>query len=269
MGGRITPINSRLLTCNEGGRVHGWFYNVTQYVGGVYDEVCTVAICPGDRAGDDWGSTPPEWDCENKTPGTTVGEGEVWGKTTGPVWVESKDAMLTRAGNYNYTFGSWGYANTIKYVLWKPESEEDDQSWQLNTTKLKIRIRHGATGSCYLKVWFKALFTPYDDKNVAGPTETILFGEDSQLPPYIWNGTGNPCVKDQTKSIGDGDNLYTEPEDGTIIEFAEGDAEPRNGIMYVSIDKWSCLEGYEPDNSDEENPQPNGYPDPAWESAAP
>lgn len=37
----------------------------------------------------------------------------------------------------------------------------------------------------------------------------------------------------------------------------------------AAISRWSCVPGYEPDISDPENPQANGFPDPEWEPAAP
>lgn len=37
----------------------------------------------------------------------------------------------------------------------------------------------------------------------------------------------------------------------------------------LRIKKYACIPGYEPDISDEDNPQPNGFPDPSWEAAPP
>lgn len=109
--------------------------------------------------------------------------------------------------------------------------------------KFKWRIKHAPSESCYLKVWISTVFTPD-----GGPPDAPVISE------YLWEGT-TPCAE-----FGDPD-----------VEGAETEIDPpeENGSIDVTILKWSCLESYEPDISDPENPQPNGFPDPDWEPEAP
>lgn len=125
-------------------------------------------------------------------------------------------------------------------------------------------IIHAPTITCYLKVWLQ-------NKTVTGPYPyTTTFDDDFAV--YEWVGTGNPCIADPTKSpihVSGGllswgnPNLVTQAWQDLPIPITEGVTE------YVKILKYSCVPGYEPDISDADNPQPNGFPDPAWEAAAP
>lgn len=103
--------------------------------------------------------------------------------------------------------------------------------------------------SCFLKVWIV--------------TRTSTYGVNSDVTTTLeWNGTGNPCIPypdlgvlDESNQIHVGDHTYGHPAVGVSI--------------CVAILKYSFLPGYEPDISDELNPQPNGYPDPSWEVLPP
>jgi len=110
----------------------------------------------------------------------------------------------------------------------------------------KWRIAHPPSGTCYLKVWLQQVETPEN----GSPTITAL-------DPYEWTGTGNPCLSDDTLAVDHEDNKVTGDE--TEIGIPTED-----GTITVEIVKYSCVPGYEPDISDPANPQPNGYPDPAW-----
>jgi hypothetical protein len=103
-----------------------------------------------------------------------------------------------------------------------------------------------ATG--YIKVWLDEV------TNVYGGSPTI-----TALAPQVWNGS----IAHPEKGVYDELNrVYLSPH---IIESTR----PARGERNVVISKWSFLPNYEPDISDPENPQPNGFPDPSWEPAAP
>ncbi|MEI6036095.1 MAG: hypothetical protein WCS65_17660 [Verrucomicrobiae bacterium] len=120
----------------------------------------------------------------------------------------------------------------------------DETSYSVR--KHKWRIAHPPSGTCYLKVWLQQVETP----ETGSPTITAL-------DPYEWTGTGNPCLEDDTLAVDHADNKITGDE--TEIGIPTED-----GTITVEIVKFSCVPGYEPDISDPANPQPNGYPDPAW-----
>jgi hypothetical protein len=154
------------------------------------------------------------------------------------------------------------------WPAWEGESEDELEAGQgyetsavrsksgtcnltLTLRSVKWRIKHAPSGTCYLKAWIKKTFTP----TTGATTET-------DLTPYEWTGTGNPCLDDATKAVDHADNVVK----GTATEetFPE-----EAGVTTFEIVKFSCVEGYEPDISDEENPQPNGFPDPTWEASPP
>jgi hypothetical protein len=130
---------------------------------------------------------------------------------------------------------------------------------QLRKRKCKYRLKHSPTGTCYLKVWLRKTTTITADPDADPPVEASTTHDDST---YEWNGTGNPCFSEHLKAYDAAENIiYSEV---TEIPVPETKSE-----VVVSLLKYSCLEGYEPDISDPENKQPNGFPDPAWEAAAP
>jgi len=121
--------------------------------------------------------------------------------------------------------------------------------------KVKYRFKHAPTGTCYLKVWYEEVFTPEATDEEPDPEPVI-----TTKTPYVWSGSGNPCLAENEKAFNHEDNeIFGDETEMTASA---------NGTKTVRIVKYSCLEGYEPDVSDEENPQPNGFPDPAWEAAA-
>lgn len=118
-------------------------------------------------------------------------------------------------------------------------------------SKCEWRVKHEPSGTCYLKAWIKKTFTPA----VGAPTVT-------DVTPYEWTGAGNPCLADPELAVDHADNLIK----GTATEEA---APATNGVTTFQLTKYSCVSGYEPDISDPENPQPNGFPDPTWEASPP
>ena len=130
-----------------------------------------------------------------------------------------------------------------------------------NETKVQWRIRHSPTGTCYLKVWLRKTTTVTGDPTADPPVEDEVTTDDSET--YEWEGTGNPCIDNPDDGASATSNDIIDEDDHAI------DPPDENGSISIEILKYSCLRGYEPDVSDEDNPQPNGYPDPAWEAAAP
>jgi len=117
--------------------------------------------------------------------------------------------------------------------------------------KIQWRLVHLPTGTCYMKAWVYVTFVPEGGLPEA-PTIT----------EYEWNGTGNPCLPVPNGVSADDDDQLT------IVAGAEVGVPALAGTTYVTL-KYSCVDGYEPDITDPDNMQPNGYPDPAWEAAAP
>lgn len=155
-----------------------------------------------------------------------------------------------------------------EWPAWEGESEDELEAGQgyedsaaneksgecdltLRLRSIKWRLTHPPSGTCYLKAWLRKTFTPA----VGDPVET-------DLPPYEWVGTGSPCFTNAAVPAGHADNIIH----GTETEEAYPEEE---GVTTIEVTKFSCVSGYEPDISDPENPQPNGFPDPLWEAEPP
>lgn len=123
-------------------------------------------------------------------------------------------------------------------------------------TRLRWRLSHAPTGTGYLKVWLNARF---QGAPVGGVTPDPV---NTPITPYIWTGTGNPCLADLTKPYDAAENKITSTP-------VTQDEPPTEGTITIQVVKTSCVPGYEPDISDEFNEQPWGYPDPTWEAVAP
>jgi hypothetical protein len=93
-------------------------------------------------------------------------------------------------------------------------------------------------------VWLRKRFVPED---------TALDPVITELAPYVWNGSGNPCYADTTKPPTHADNLIEGPP--------QNENEPAtDGTTFIEIVKWSCVPTYEPDHTDPGNLEPNGFP---------
>lgn len=140
------------------------------------------------------------------------------------------------------------------------EEEVEYSGDPVNPHRRLYHVGHQATGTCYLKVWIRKTI------NTGGQ----ITHDDSQT--YEWNGTGNPCLPDPNKSVEDEANRIEGEPFEVEMQYNTTDGQGQSVVAYVEaveILKYSCVPGYEPDISDEENPQPNGFPDPLWEAAAP
>ena len=157
------------------------------------------------------------------------------------------------------TYPSWGGVQPLEPGQGYGQIAQRDDGCAVRTlTRLQWRIRHLPTGTCYLKAWIRKTFTPAptDPPTVPPPAPTIT----DEI--YEWQGTGNPCLT----ALSDAADAESQMITGSVNDL---DAPATAGTTTVMVLKYSCVEGYEPDISDDENPQPNGYPDPAWEPAAP
>lgn len=126
--------------------------------------------------------------------------------------------------------------------------------------KTKWRIKHYPTGTCYLKVWFRKTTTIYGDPSATPPGADVVTHDDTTT--YEWTGTGNPCITNPDAGVyGWSNAIFGSEHINTPPDVP--------GSIAISILKFSYLPGYEPDVTDPENHQPNGYPDPTWEVAAP
>lgn len=121
------------------------------------------------------------------------------------------------------------------------------------------RISHQPSMTCYLKVWIRRWENTFAAPGWDPPVEESETYTDST---YVWEGTGNPCLTDPSKSV-------LADENRIFSEITEEPVPGRRTFVSIELLKFSYLEGYEPDISDPLNPQPNGFPDPAWEPAPP
>jgi hypothetical protein len=160
-----------------------------------------------------------------------------------PAWPEDRDE--------EYELEPGQGSSCVAVRSWSPEEEGAPEGVSKTESKFKWRIVHPPTGTCYFKVWVRQVFTPEptDEEPEPEPQETIS--------EYTWSGSGNPCIDDEEKGVDHEDNLIR----GTATTV---NVPAINGTTTVEILKYSCVQGYEPDIEDEENPQPNGYPDPTW-----
>lgn len=134
--------------------------------------------------------------------------------------------------------------------------------------RVEIRLKYEPTGTCYLKVWFRLTRVIEDGDLDADPPVPHTVEIDDTSEPYVWQGSGNPCFSEAMLPPEHVDNRITSPVVLTIEAPGTGPSDERITVT-ASILKYSFLASYDPDISDPENPQPNGFPDLDWEPAAP
>ncbi len=154
-----------------------------------------------------------------------------------------------------WAYKSWGKKSP------DGEAPANELGYSKDDRKLKYRIRHLPTGTCYLKIWIRRETRIYADASASPPIVGSTTISDTET--YEWIATGNPCFPDPAKGRRDlrFQSIFSDPVE--VLPPAS------NGIIFVSILKWSCVAGYNPDRSDPDNNQPNGYPDLTWLPAAP
>lgn len=101
----------------------------------------------------------------------------------------------------------------------------------LSIRKAKWKLSHLPTGTCYLKVWLQTRFSPI------GGGDDVITG----LDPYEWFGSGSPCIEDPTLPVNDDAQIITSDEHDLDIPES-------SGTLSVEIVKYSCVEGYEPED---------------------
>jgi len=151
--------------------------------------------------------------------------------------------------------------------------------------RIKYRVEHTPTASCFLKVWFREKIQEWKiencDTGFAGDpprTEPVppqlsncdpetggfpcLWRWSTDGPPtyqekgsYIWSGSDYPCFNDKNK-------LYTKCENKIYSSSPKTATASENQSITIEF-KYSEVEGYVPNWPDENGSQgckPNGYP---------
>jgi len=151
-----------------------------------------------------------------------------------------------------------------------PISWRQNYSSYLAAAKSKIRYRLSVIvpSTCYMKLWMG--WEWLSDRSV--------IANEFTLEP-TFSGPGGRCFSDSDLVVNILPWLPRIPWQSfpSSSEWFEADlpvysnafdGEPTN-LEELDVQKFSYVPGYEPDISDPSNPQPNGYPDPTWEAAAP
>jgi hypothetical protein len=127
----------------------------------------------------------------------------------------------------------------------------------------KYRLKFKKPPSCYLKVW---LIEKTQKADVIGFGGIAIYEESERIIPKVLN-----FPTDDSDPQGDKDFITTEEFDIPIPPFQEATENKPNiiNVVLIYVQKYSFIEGYEPDISDPDNPQPNGFPDPNWEPLPP
>ena len=125
--------------------------------------------------------------------------------------------------------------------------------------KIRYKIQHRPTITCYLKVWLARIF---HEQNTPVALDVVTPLDSS----YEWLPTNDPCLPDFTKHYGHVDNLITQ-SDWTI----ELPPDLVGGENKIVVYKFSFLQGYEPDDPEliagaltrpDPDPESNGFPTP-------
>jgi len=144
---------------------------------------------------------------------------------------------------------------------WPPLPATAQQFLKVDEAEYRVAVCHLPTG--YLKIWWKV--SEYYFKSGVGFT----YVDPSSI-------TIEPTVI-QDATLRHGTYAFPDITCNALSYFGEFSLEmpsrptDRAEVHGVSpvLEKFSYLPDYEPDISDPENPQPNGFPDPTWEPAAP
>ncbi len=141
-------------------------------------------------------------------------------------------------------------ASAFRYYASAPLSQPNfasSKTGNLAIAKSSFRLRYlSATG--YIKAWVSRRVTGVVHGATSQQYGAIVVTPDA----YVFeNEFGYP-----------GPGVLYSPEQ--IVPTPEAFE-----IVFWSLLKWSAVPGYEPDISDTNNIQRNGFPDPAWEPAAP
>lgn len=130
-----------------------------------------------------------------------------------------------------------------------PDTETEADGNRKSERRVKYKIGHHPPITCYLKVWIELAHAPA----IGSPSVTTQ--------TYEWSGTGNPCLNMAALYLSEAQIIY-----GAATTV---DPPAANGTITLNIQKYSFVQGYEPDITDPLNRQPDGFPDPAWEASPP
>lgn len=150
-------------------------------------------------------------------------------------WTEETTAeLITRTDTDlgSASWSSWSGSGSAYRNLSPDETS-------LTVRELEYRVLHVPTGTCYLKVWPRSRFTP------EGGGSDVL----TNLTPYEWIGSGNPCLSDSAVAYDHANNAITGAS-------APQDYPTSDGTTTVEIYKWSCVNGYIPPDDG----SANGFP---------
>ncbi len=119
----------------------------------------------------------------------------------------------------------WSTAGSLTTAFRDLSTDETNYSIR----RIRWKVRHYPTGTCYMKVWLQSTFHPDSGSDVV-----------TDLEPYIWTGSQTPrCLPDASKSITDVANRIDSTE-------TEEDEPSIDGTVTISIAKYSFLDGYTP-----------------------
>jgi hypothetical protein len=150
--------------------------------------------------------------------------------------------------------------------------------------RVKFRVVHGPSGTCYLKVWFRKVKQKYkyEDCDTGFPGDpprtapwNVNCNPPGNPPPlvctsrwstngeptyegfgdYDWNGSGYPCFEDDSKQPNACENTIYMSQSKELVAG-------ENESVTLQI-KWSLIKDYEPNWPDKNGCQgckPNGFP---------
>lgn len=246
----------------------------TEFIGGICTAYLEIVVLAGEGT-----STGPIYggSCEFRDYTGTLNwalAGRVYTNTITHEYVDSGSLIGTETQTVTFSdeknhcdcafpeFPAWPADPPVDLVEGQGRDGVAVRDWSLGgvtktETKIKWRITHHPTGTCYLKVWIRRLFHPTDDNDdLSADTTTDL--------TYEWIPTTNPCIDDPSQIFLADDNLvYGDANDEGVPES--------NATVSFSVLKYSCVRGYEPDDPlgpddpppDPEDPvNPNGFPIP-------
>lgn len=153
---------------------------------------------------------------------------------------------------------------------------------RLNGAK-KYRLKFRKPPACYLKVWLLqttkkfnnlSAFDAYEKSEIVIP-KVLSFSQTLDSSTVEKDYT--KCLTfEEYRSLVDSGSLGDRYETSEEFEMpippileATEEHPTKGSTVTVWLQKYSFIEGYEPNISDPDNPQPNGFPDPNWEPSAP
>ena len=252
-----------------------WSGTITNYGPGFSESYAYNAQCQGEYNATSETITNPEPTDQSTTEFSNRDERERCTPPTLPSFPKFIDC--TREGQEpdppEYSDGQGTEGEAFKYQNPRHPSIRSVQ-------EVRYRVAHSPSGTCYLKLWivsstqrykFETCQTGFEGNPPETPPLTVdcdanpcfsrwsTDGEpiEADEPFYEWKGSGTPCYANSSKPFDTCENfVYSEPRDVIAAE---------NTSVTIRIKKYSFIEGYEPNEPDENGCQgckPNGFPVP-------